>query len=104
MTYVFDIDGTICTLTNGKYEDAKPFVDRIEKINKLYDEGHRIVMYTARGMDRYNGDVDRANERFFYFTLEQLKSWGLKFSYLKLGKPAADFYVDDKGFKDVDFF
>ncbi len=25
MTYVFDIDGTICTLTNGNYSEAKPF-------------------------------------------------------------------------------
>ena len=24
MTYVFDIDGTICSLTNGEYEKAVP--------------------------------------------------------------------------------
>ena len=35
MTYVIDIDGTICSNTNGNYEDAKPIVDRIKLINKL---------------------------------------------------------------------
>ena len=25
MNYVFDIDGTICTNTNGDYENAKPY-------------------------------------------------------------------------------
>ena len=33
MTYVFDIDGTICSLTNGDYKEAEPFYDRIKKIN-----------------------------------------------------------------------
>ena len=37
--YVFDIDGTICTNTNGEYEKAVQFEDVIEKVNKLYDGG-----------------------------------------------------------------
>ena len=39
MTYVFDIDGTICSLTNGDYEKAIPINERIEKINSLYEKG-----------------------------------------------------------------
>ena len=35
LTYVFDIDGTLCTLTDGDYEQAKPMIDRIEKVNEL---------------------------------------------------------------------
>ena len=30
--YVFDIDGTICTNTDGDYKSAEPFADMIEKI------------------------------------------------------------------------
>ena len=41
-TYVFDIDGTICTNTNGNYEEAKPFKERIQFINSLVDEGNKI--------------------------------------------------------------
>ena len=36
MRYVIDIDGTICTNTNGNYEKAIPYKDRIDKVNKLY--------------------------------------------------------------------
>lgn len=104
MTYVFDIDGTVCNNTFGKYEEAEPLCERINAINRLYDNGHKIVMFTARGMERYNGDLEKVYERFYYFTLQQLKNWGLKFHQLKLGKPAADVYVDDKGIKDENFF
>ena len=104
MTYVFDIDGTVCTNTNGNYESAEPYLKRIEMINTLYEKGDKIVMFTARGMDRYKGDINKVNERFYFFTLKQLENWGLKFHELKLGKPAADFYVDDKGINDKDFF
>ena len=43
-----DIDGTICSITRP-YSDAKPILTHIDKINKLYDEGHTIIYYTARG-------------------------------------------------------
>ena len=54
-TYVIDIDGTICTknceLKGSDYSDSKPIYSRIDKINKLYDEGHKIIYLTARGME-----------------------------------------------------
>ena len=50
MRYCIDIDGTICTPGTCKscqYEGATPKKDRIEYVNKLYDEGHYItVSYT----------------------------------------------------------
>lgn len=104
MNYVFDIDGTICTNTYGNYDTAQPFKERIEKINKLYDEGNRIIFFTARGMNSLNGDVYKVYDKYFHFTNEQLKLWGVKFHQLILGKPAADFYIDDKGIKDEDYF
>ena len=50
MTYVFDIDGTLCTKTDGDYEMAMPIEHRIKKVNKLFSQGHTIVLLTARGM------------------------------------------------------
>ena len=42
MIYIVDIDQTICStpVINGKnrYDLSKPYPDRIEKINKLYEE------------------------------------------------------------------
>lgn len=104
MKFVFDLDGTLCTITDGDYLRAQPIQLRIEKVNKLYDRGNNIVIMTARGMGRSNGDINIAKSLFEELTKTQLKEWGVKFHQLILGKPAADYYIDDKGVNDVEFF
>jgi len=92
MKYCFDIDGIICTLEGTAYEKAKPKPEVIDAINRLYNEGHEILFYTARGFET---GIDWAN-----ITLNQFKEWGLKWHDIYLNKPAADFYIDDK-FVDI---
>tara|TARA_R100000008_G_C3571321_1_gene162317 strand:+ start:311 stop:631 length:321 start_codon:yes stop_codon:yes gene_type:complete len=87
MIYCFDIDGTICT-TDCHYEDAEPFVEVIKKINKLYEDGHFISMCTSRG--------DRSGKDWTELTEKQLSKWNVKFNELRMVKPGADVYVDDK--------
>lgn len=89
-TYVFDIDGTICTNTSGKYDLASPFEERIIFINKLYEEGHYIKFFTARGSST---GID-----WTYLTKKQLNEWGALYHELILGKPEGDIYIDDKGY------
>jgi ribonucleotide monophosphatase NagD (HAD superfamily) len=101
MTYVFDIDGTICTLTDGNYKNAEPFLDRIQKINNLHELGNKIVFHTARGMSSPSRST---LGKLFTLTEAQLNTWGVKYDSLILGKPSGDIYVDDKGIKDEDFF
>ena len=96
MTYVFDIDGTICSKTDGDYTQAQPIADRIQKVNRLYDEGHTVILLTARGMGRSNNSVNFAYESFYDLTHSQLEDWGVKFHQLFLGKPAGDHYIDDR--------
>ena len=103
-TYVFDIDGTICTLVEGDYSEALPIVERIQKINSLYSSGNYIIFQTARGMGRFKNNKEKAISTFYDFTIKQLNDWGVKYHELHLGKPAGDIYVDDKGIKDEDFF
>ena len=104
MTYVFDIDGTICSLTNGNYEAAVPFEERIQIINELFEQGNRIVLLTARGMGRSNNNQAIAYDLFYELTSKQLQDWGVNYHQLFLGKPSGDVYIDDKGIKDVEFF
>ena len=57
MKYVIDIDGTICSPTVGRdYESAKPWQDRIDTINKLYDDGNTI---TSNCMVHSNGGAHK---------------------------------------------
>ena len=90
--YAFDIDGTICTNTYGKYEKAVPFKERIKGINFLYKKGHIIKLFTARGTTT---SID-----WEVITRKQLADWGLNYHELIFGKPEADFFIDDKSFND----
>jgi capsule biosynthesis phosphatase len=104
MTYVFDIDGTICTISDSNYYTAQPYKNRIKIINNLYDQGNKIILLTARGMGRTNNDAIKAHNLFYCLTVKQLDEWGVKYHSLFMGKPAGDYYVDDKGIKDENFF
>lgn len=89
MKYLVDIDGTICAGTEkGNYPEGKPMVDRIAHFNKLYDEGHEIHYWTARGSG--------SGKNWYDLTLQQLKEWGVKFHSFNTGKPSYDIWIDDK--------
>jgi len=88
MIYCFDIDGTLCTNTGGDYAKAQPFHKVIAQVNRLCDEGHRILLYTARGATTGIG--------WRKLTERQLKEWNVHYHELHMGKPTADVYVDDK--------
>ena len=50
MIIYVDIDETICTKSEDlNYANAKPIRERIERINKLFDQGNTIIYWTARG-------------------------------------------------------
>ena len=61
---------------------------------------------------RYVVDIDGtictpgnlAKQEFYEFTEIQLSLWGCKYHQLFLGKPSGDYYIDDKGINDNDFF
>lgn len=47
-------------------------------------------------MGRNKNDVKKAKAQGLNQTKKQLNKWGLKYHKLFFGKPAADYYVDDK--------
>jgi dTDP-glucose 4,6-dehydratase len=95
-TFVIDIDGVVASLTPGNnYALSEPLTSNIEAVNRLYDAGHRIVMFTARGSAT---GIDWTE-----LTRAQLEKWGLRYHELRLGKPAGDYYVDDRMLSISDF-
>lgn len=99
-TYYIDIDNTITTTPDDgvktSYNQAEPIQERIERINKLYDDGHTIIYWTARGT------ISSINHRDL--TEMQLNAWGVKYHELKFEKPAFDFMIDDKAYNANEFF
>lgn len=96
MLIYIDIDNTICTTPNMLYEKATPIPERIEKINRLWEDGDTIVYWTARGT--LTGD------NHYQLTRDQLDSWGCKYDELRMGKPPFDLFIDDKNINSEDFF
>ncbi len=89
LTFVVDVDGVVASLTPGNdYTLAEPLSGAIEAINRLHEKGHRIVMFTARG-SATGIDWRETTER-------QFAAWGLRYHELRFGKPAADYYIDDR--------
>ena len=86
--YCFDIDGTICTNTDGDYESAEPYLQRIKQINSLHENNNTIILFTARGT---TSGID-----WMDITIKQLTEWGVNYDKLLFGKPEADFFIDDK--------
>lgn len=102
-TYCIDIDNTICHTINNDYVNSIPIKSRIKIINSWYDFGHTIKYFTARGMGRSGDDLSYAYNNLYRLTKQQLDDWGCKYNILLLGKPSADYYIDDKNLciKDV---
>ena len=90
MIIFVDIDETICFYKGKRnYPEAVPHYKNIEKINKLYDEGHEITYWTARGGTT---GIDWTN-----VTKDQLTKWKCKYHELKMNhKPTYDLLICDK--------
>jgi len=90
MNIYVDIDETICFYDGERnYNLAKPSLKNIEKINILFEKGHKITYWTARG------SVTKID--WFDVTQKQLNEWGCKYHELIVGeKPAYDLLICDK--------
>ena len=101
MNYCFDLDGTICNtpIINDKpaYHEANPIPFMVEQVNRLFNDGHKIIIMTARGRGSGKNWTD--------WTIKQLDMWGVKYHELEpmFHKPTADLFIDDKGINVEDW-
>ena len=101
MNYCFDLDGTICDTPSKDskplYHEANPIPFMVEQVNRLFDEGNKIIIMTARGRGSGKNWTD--------WTIKQLDMWGVKYHELEpmFHKPTADLFIDDKGINVEDW-
>jgi dTDP-glucose 4,6-dehydratase len=98
MVVYVDIDETICFYKSevpldGKkdYSKAIPSKENIDKINKLWKQGCRIVYWTARG--------SRSGIDWTDFTINQLNKWGAKHHEVRCDKPYYDKFIEDRSLR-----
>ena len=92
----FDLDNVICNTINGDYKKSKPIKKNINLVNKLYNKGFYIKIFTARYMGRSNDNVIKAKKKGLKSSIKQLKEWKVNYNKLIFGKPLFDIMVDDK--------
>lgn len=110
-TFVIDIDDTICFSEKKPgtdkfdYVNSTPVARVIQKIVQLKEDGHRIILFTARGMRTYAGDVDEINKNVRPVLEDWLFRHGVPYDELQVGKPWGPnvYYVDDKALSPADF-
>ena len=96
-TIIVDCDGVIADKNNGgNYADAGPLQHGIDQVNKLYDMGYIITLYTARYGDREKGNIHRQYERGYREWTNWLHRHKVKYNHAYMGKPAGVLYIDDK--------
>ena len=102
--FCFDLDNTLVTYPKVKddYKTVKPIIKNIKFLNFLHSQGHHIIIYTARRMRTHNGNIKKVKKEIEKLTIDQLKLFKIKYDELVLGKPYANFYIDDLSINPIE--
>ena len=94
---IVDCDGVIAGKEHGgDYSKAPPLQHGIDQVNKLYDMGYEIILYTARYGERRKGNLHQMYEAGYEEWTTWLKNNGVRYHHAYMGKPAGVLYIDDK--------
>ena len=88
MQLIIDLDGTICTEEKTFSRSmAKPIKGAKKAIDSLKENGHTVIIYSARTWNEYE------------MTVNWLKTNKIQYDQLILGKPIGDIWIDDRALK-----
>ena len=97
-----DIDDTVSFTINRDWENAKPNLELIKKLNSLYDDGWEVVYCTARGSLSCQTREEASNKY-----KESIVNWfntnDVKYTDISFDKILAAYYIDDKSITPEDF-
>lgn len=108
MTFVIDIDGTLCPIKTEEenYADLIPYYQMVDKIRYYKRNGAKIVFYTSRNMNSYQGNIGLINANTAKTLLAWLDKWEIPYDEIIYGKPWPGhngFYVDDRAVRPTEF-
>jgi len=95
--FCFDLDNTLLkrNYSDLDYKKCSPIIKNVDFLNKLYHDGHYIIIYTARRMRTHQGDIKKVKSDIEDLTKRQLKKFKINYDELHFGKPYANLYIDD---------
>lgn len=97
LRFCFDLDNTLVTHPTipNDYSSVLPISETINYLKKLKENGHRIIIYTARRMRTHSGNIGSVIADIADITIQTLKKFDIPYDELYFGKPYAHFYIDD---------
>ena len=108
MSFIFDIDGTICPIKkkDEQYADLVPYPEMVGKIRDYKAQGAKIILFTSRNMNSYQGNIGMINANTAKIILAWLEKWEIPYDEIIYGKPwpgHRGFYVDDRTVRPDEF-
>ncbi|EPB5648973.1 capsular biosynthesis protein [Citrobacter braakii] len=105
---VFDVDGTLCPIRkpDEDYSELEPFEEMISLLREYKSKGFYIILYSARNMNTFQGNVGRIAAVTGKQLMEWLERHDIPYDEMHLGKPwpgRGGFYVDDKSIRPDEF-
>lgn len=107
-TLIVDLDGTLCPIKakGESYADLIPYENIVTKLREWKAEGFKIVIYTARNMRTYEGNLGLINVHTSRMTMDWLDKWKVPYDEILFGKPwpgEKGFYIDDRAIRPDEF-
>ena len=108
MSFIFDVDGTLCPIKKKEetYADLVPYEAMVAKLRAYKEGGAKIVLFTARNMNSYNGNIGLINANTAKVMTAWLDQWQIPYDEIIYGKPwpgHKGFYVDDRTIRPDEF-
>lgn len=105
MRICIDLDGVIADFKKEgeTYADVAPIEGALEKVRALKENGHYIIIFTARHMKTCEANIGKVNARIGKQTLDWLDRHEVEYDEIFFGKPWADIYIDDNAFRFSDW-
>lgn len=104
---ICDLDNTITIdSSSNNYEQKLPNSQLIKKLKDYQNQGYEIIIFTARNMLTYQGDISRIQKNTLPKILTWLDDHGVPYDGIIVGKPFCGrdgFYVDDKAIRPSEF-
>lgn len=104
---IIDLDNTITIDSSSEcYSEKRPNTDVVEKLREYSQKGFKIVIFTARNQQTYDGNLGLRNRYTLPVILEWLSVHEIPYDEVRLEKPwcgNGGFYVDDKAIRPNEF-
>lgn len=103
---VVDIDKTLTLGDHKDYNLVSPNIEIISKLKEYKSIGFNIILYTARNMRTFEGNVGKITAKTLPIIFKWLEKHDVPFDEIYVGKPWCGhdgFYIDDKSIRPDEF-